>query len=91
MCNALDGSEDCLACGDAASLWADMGTPAKREAAIRDVDASFAAGAISWDAVQDFVHAPPHVAGLSTHTRRGRTTRGRRRPDSLGPTDKIRL
>ena len=46
LCNALDGSEDCLACGDAAGLWADMGTPAEREADIRDVWVFCAAGGL---------------------------------------------
>jgi hypothetical protein len=42
-----------LACGDAARLCADMGTPAQREAAIRGIDAYFAVVTISLDAVQE--------------------------------------
>ena len=48
-------------------LWADMGMSAKREAAIKDVGAAFAAVALSWDAAQELVHAFPQRGVLDSY------------------------
>jgi cell wall-associated NlpC family hydrolase len=67
-----------------------MGMSAKREAAaIKHVDAAFAAGTLSWDAAQELVHAFPRRWILDAYAR-DRTTRERLQAASLGPTGKIR-
>ena len=42
---------------------------AKRDAAIKHVDAAFAVGAISWDAVQELVHAFPRRGILDAYAK----------------------
>ena len=55
LCNALDGSEDARARGEAARLWEDLNMSDKRAAAIAEVDRSYAAGQLSWETVANLI------------------------------------
>jgi len=56
LCNALDGSEDARGRGEASRMWDQLGTNAKRAAAVYEVEAAYAAGDLTWDIVGTLVH-----------------------------------
>ena len=75
LCNALDGSEDVRARGEAARLWQDLRTSDKRAAAVVEVDRSDAAEQLSCGTVAGLVRPFP-VRGVLDEYKEGREDEG---------------
>ena len=75
LCNALDGSEDALACGEAARLWEELRMAEKRTAAVAEVDREYAAGRLCWEGVGSLVHPFPQ-RGVLDEYREGQEDEG---------------
>ena len=89
LCNALDGSEDCLGSGTAARMWEEIGMPTKRAVAIKEVEAGLAAGHMRWESAQDLVQPFPRRGVLDEYAE-GQDDEGEAPADKLGATAKTR-
>ena len=85
---ALDGSEDHLGRGDAARLWMDADMPRKRAAALADVDARWAVGALTWDKHRDLIAAFPQRGQIDEHVE-GQEDEGEPPTGVRGPTGRM--